>query len=74
MAEKLKPLYRPLKAETPINVVSELKQTFDQFKKVINDICELALKQPLLRNRLVLMTDASFKSASYSLVLEDNTE
>ena len=43
-AEKLNPFYRLLKAEVPINITSELKETFDSINKALIDACELALK------------------------------
>ena len=63
-----------MKAEVPINITSELKETFDSVKKALSDACELALKQPIPGNQLVLMTDASFRSAGYALMIEDNPD
>ena len=45
MAEKLNPFYKLLKTEVPINITSELKETFDSVNKALSDACELALKQ-----------------------------
>ena len=72
MPEKLNPFYKLLKTEVPINITSELKETFDSVNKAVSDACELALKQPILGKQLVLMTDASFRSAGYALMIEDN--
>ena len=72
MAEKLNPFYKLLKTEAPINITSELKATFDSVNKALSDACELALKQPISGKQLVLMTDASFRSAGYALMIEDN--
>ena len=47
MAEKLNPFYKLLKAEVPINITSELKETFDSVNKALSDACQLALKQPI---------------------------
>ena len=47
MAEKLDPFYKLLKAEVPINITSELKETFDSVNKALSDACQLALKQPI---------------------------
>ena len=74
MAEKLHPFYKLLKTEVPINITSELKETFDSVNKALNDACELALKQPVPGKQLVLMTDASFRSAGYALMIEDNPD
>ena len=74
MAEKLNPVYKLLKAEIPINITSELKETFDSVNKALSNACQLALKQPIAGKRLVLMIDASFKSAGYALMIEDNRD
>ena len=74
MAEKLNPFYKLLKTEVPINITSELKETFDSVNKALSDACELALKQPIPGKQLVLMTDASFRSAGYALRIEDNPD
>ena len=47
MAEKLNAFYKLLKTEVPINITSELKQTFDAVNKALSDACELALEQPI---------------------------
>ena len=72
MVEKLTPFYKLLKTEVPINITSELKETFDWVNKALKDACELALKQPISGRQLILWTDASFRSAGYALMIEDN--
>ena len=74
MAEKLNPFYKLLKTEVPINITSKLKETFYSVKKALSDACELALKQPNPGKQLVLMTDASFRTAGYALMIEDNRD
>ena len=74
MAEKLNPFYKLLKTEVPINITSELKETFDSVKKALSDACELALKKPIPGKQLVLMTDTSVRSAGYALMIEDNPD
>ena len=74
MAEKLNPFYKLLKAEIPINITSELKVTFDSINKALSDACQLALKQPIPGKQLVLLTDASFRSAGYALMIEDSPD
>ena len=74
MAKKLNPFYKLLKAEVPINITSELKETFDSVNKALSDACQLALKQSIPGKQLVLMTDASFRSAGYALMVEDNPD
>ena len=74
MAEKLNPFYKMLKTEVLINITSELKETFDSVNKALGDACELALKQPITGKQLFLMMDASFRSAGYALMIEDNPD
>ena len=74
MAEKLNPFYNILKTEVPINITSKLNETFDSVNKALSDACEIALKQPIPGKQLVLMTNASFRSAGYALMIEDNPD
>ena len=74
MAEKLNPFYKLLKMEVPINTTSEFRETFDSVEKALGITCELALEQPIPGKQLVLMTDASFRSAGYALMIEDNPD
>ena len=74
MAEKLNPFYNFSKAELPINITSESKETCDSVNKALSDACELPLKQPTPEKQIVLMTDASFRSAGYALMIEDNPD
>ena len=62
------------KTEMPINITSELKETFDSVNKAFSDSCELALKEPIPGKQLDLMTDASFRSARYALMIKNNPD
>ena len=73
-AEKLNPIYKLLKTEVPITITSELKETFDSVNRALSDACEIALKQPVPGKQLTLKTDASFRSAGYALMIEDNPD
>ena len=74
MPEKLNPFYKLLKTEVPIKITSELKETLHSVNKALSEACELALKQPIPGKQFVLMTDASFRSAGYALMIEDNPD
>ena len=74
MAEKFNPSYKLLKAEAPINITSELKETFDSVNRALSDARKIALKQPIPGKQLVLMTDASFRRAGYALLIENNPD
>ena len=58
----------------PINITSELRETFDSVNKALSEACQLALKQPTPGKQLVLMTDGSIRSAGYALMIEDNPD
>ena len=70
MTEKLNPYYKQLKAERPINILSKLKQIFDSVNKVLS----VALKQLLPGKQLLLMADASLRSAGFPLLTEGNPD
>ena len=53
MAEKLNPFYKLFKTEVPVNITSELKETFDSVNEALSDACQLALKQPSPGKQLV---------------------
>ena len=72
MVEKLNSFNKLLKTEIPIKITSELKKIFDAVTKALNDAYELALKQQIPGKQLVLLTRASFRSAGYALMIEDN--
>ena len=58
----------------PIKITSELKEIFDSVNKALSDACEIALKQPIPGKQLVLMTDSSFRTAGYALMIEGNPD
>ena len=66
--------YKLLKTQGTINITSELKEKFDSVKKALSDACQLALKDYTPGKQLVLMTDASFRSAGYAVMIEDNPD
>ena len=74
MVGKLNALYKLLKAEVPINITSKMKETFVSVNNALNDACQLALKQPIRGKQLVLMADASLRSAGYALIVDDNPD
>ena len=70
MAENLNPFYKVLKAEVPINITTELKETFDSVNNALNDAYQLALEQPIPGRKCVLMTEVSFRSAGYAFMIK----
>ena len=74
MVEKVSPFYKLLKEEVPINIASGLNETFDSVNKALSNACELAFEEHFPGKQLVLTTDASFRSADYALMIEDNPD
>ena len=74
MAEKFNPFYKLLRAEVPISITSDLKETFVSVNKPLSDACERALEQSISGKQLVLMTDARFRSAGYALKIENKPD
>ena len=74
MVKELNPFSKLLKAETPINKMSELMETFDLVNKALSYACELALKQHLPGKHSVSMTNAFFRCAVNVLKVGDNSE
>ena len=74
MIEKHNLFYKLLKGQVPINITSELKKTFDSVNNALNDACQLALWQPIPGKQLILKADASFRSADFALMVEDNPD
>ena len=53
MVENLDAFYTLSKAEVPINITSELKETIDSINKALSDACQLASKQHIPGKLLV---------------------
>ena len=45
MVEKPNPFYKLPKTEVPVNITSELKETFNSVNKTLSDACQFALEQ-----------------------------
>ena len=74
MVEKPNPFYMLLKTEVPINNTSELKETIVSVNKALSDACQLALKQPIPGNQLIMRTGASVGIAGFALMIENNPD
>ena len=69
-ADNLGPSCKLLKAEVPINITSDSKETIDSVNITLSDACELASKQPIAGKQLSLMTDSSFRTAGNAPMIE----
>ena len=61
-----------LKKDEEVLVITELVQQFNENNKDLHRCGQVALKQPLPNKQLVLMSDASFKVASYAILTKDD--
>ena len=57
----------------PINI-TELKETVDSVNRALSDACDIAIKQAILGKPLAIMTNASFRSAGYALMIADSPD
>ena len=69
LSEKLVPFFQLLKKDEKVLVTSKLIEQFNEINRDLDRCSQLALRQPLPNQQLVLMTDASFTAAGmlYSL-------
>ena len=75
MAERLTPffqLFKTFDAKAKIPITPEIMKEFREINEALDRCCQLALRQPLPGKQLVLMTDASFQAAGYSVLIEDD--
>ena len=69
LSEKRVPFFQLLKKDEKVLVTSKLIEQFNEINRDLDRCSQLALRQPLPNQQLVLMTDASFTAAGmlYSL-------
>ena len=68
----MKAFLKLLKTNETIVINTELQQSFHELNKVIDNCCQIALKQPLKDKQMVLMADASFPAACYALMTDED--
>ena len=75
LAERLTPVFQLLKitdAKTEIQITPDIMKELRELNEALDRCCQLALRQPLPGEQLVLMTDASFQAAGYAVLIEDD--
>ena len=72
LSEKLVPFFQLLKKDRKVLVPAELVKQFKEINRDLDSCSQLALKQPLPNQHLVLMTDASFTAFGYAILTEDD--
>ena len=76
LAERLTPFFQLLKttdakAKSPITL--DITKEFREKIEALDRCCQLALRQPLPRKQLILMTDASYQAAGCAVFIEDDS-
>ena len=75
LAERLTPFFQLLKTtdvKAKIPIIPDIMKQFREINEILDRCCQLALRQPLPGKQLVLMTDASFQAAGYTVLIEDD--
>ena len=75
MAERPTPFFQLLKttdAKAKNPITPDIMKEFREINEALDRCCQLALRQPLPGEQLVIMTDASFQAAGYAVLIEDD--
>ena len=72
LSERLTPFFKLLKETSKFYVPTNLVEDFTNLNKLLENSCQLALKQPLKDKQLIVMSDASFTAAGYAIMTEDD--
>ena len=72
LSERLTPFFKLLKETSKFYVPTNLVEDFTNLNKLLENSCQLALKQPLKDKQLIVMSDASFTAAGYAIMIEDD--
>ena len=71
-SERLSPFFTLLKKTSKFYVPTKLVEDFTNLTKLLENSCQLALKQPLKNKQSIVMSDASFTAAGYAIMIEDD--
>ena len=72
LSYRLSPFFKLLKETSKFYVPTNLEEDFTNLNKLLENSCHLAVRQPLKDKQLVVMSDASFAAAGYSIMIEDD--
>ena len=72
LSERLSPFFKFLEETSKFYVPTNLVDDFANVNKLLENSCQLALKQPLKNKQLIVMSDASFTAAGYAIMIEDD--
>ena len=71
LSERISPFFKLLKETSNFYVPTSFVEALTNLNKLLENSCQLALKQPLKNMQLVVMSDASFTAAGYAIMIED---
>ena len=74
MSEKLQKFYVLLKLYYKITITEDLLDDYKAINTALTEACGLALKQPIKGRQYVIMTDASFRTSGYALMIEEKDD
>ena len=72
LSERLSPFFKLLKETSKFYVPTNLVKDFANLNNLLENSCQLALKEPLKNKQLIVMSDASFTAAGYAITIEDD--
>ena len=72
LSERLAPFYKILKSDEKVLVSEVLVQQIEEINKAFDNCCVLALQQPIPMKQIALLTDASFGTSGYAILIEDD--
>ena len=72
LSERLTPFFKLLRETSKFYVPTNLVEGFTNLNQLLENSCQLALKQPLKDKQLIVMSDASFTAAGYAIMIEDD--
>ena len=72
LSERLTPFFKLLKETSKFYVPTNLVENFTSLNKLLENSCQLALKEPLKHKQLIVMSDACFTAAGYAIMIEDD--
>ena len=70
LSQRLSPFSNLLKETSKFYVPTNLVEDFTNLNKLLENSCQLALKQPLKNKQFIVMSDASFTAAGYAIMIE----
>ena len=71
LSERLLPFYKLLKCNNSIEITDEHRKSMSELIEMLNNACKITLRQPKTDLQYVILSEASYYSAGYVLMVED---